>query len=271
MDSISDGLLAADEQGRLTLINRAARTLFGLEPTAAVGQPINTLALGDTQLPEALAGRPCLRVPRHHVFDNHRSQFLATTLSIRDDTGRIAGAVEILQDMKELRSLAQAIIQPEHEAFANIVGASPALQAPIRLAQQVALTDVIVCLRGESGTGKELFARAIHSESGRNGEFVAINCAALPSELLESELFGYAGGAFTGAQRDGKAGLFELAKDGTLFLDENRGIAAGSASQIAARYSGRYPAPGRWGAGDSRHRPHHHGHQPSFGGDDGRW
>ncbi|MEZ5583677.1 MAG: sigma 54-interacting transcriptional regulator [Candidatus Competibacteraceae bacterium] len=220
LDSISDGLLAADEHGHLTLINRAARTLFGLETTAALGQPIDTLTLGDTQLPEALAGRPCLRVPRHHVFDGHRSQFLATTLSIRDDTGRIAGAVEILQDMKELRSLAQAIIHPEHEAFANIVGVSPALQAPIRLAQQVALTDVIVCLRGESGTGKELFARAIHSESGRAGEFVAINCAALPSELLESELFGYAGGAFTGAQREGKAGLFELANDGTLFLDE---------------------------------------------------
>ncbi|MEE4376526.1 MAG: sigma 54-interacting transcriptional regulator [Candidatus Competibacteraceae bacterium] len=220
LDSISDGLLAADEQGQLTLINRAARNLFGLETTAALGRPIDTLALGNTQLPEALAGRPCLRVPHHHVLDGHRSQFLSTTLSIRDDIGRIAGAVEILQDMTELRSLAQAIIQPEREAFANIVGASPALQTPIRLAQQVAPTDVIVCLRGESGTGKELFARAIHSESGRTGEFVAINCAALPSELLESELFGYAGGAFTGAQREGKAGLFELAKDGTLFLDE---------------------------------------------------
>ena len=220
LDSISDGLLAADDQGQLTLINRAARTLFGIEPTSALGQAIEILPLGDSQLPEALAGRPCLRVPRHHVLDGYRSQFLATTLSIQDDTGRIAGAVEILQDMTELRSLAQAIIHPEHEAFANIVGASPALQAPIRLAQQVAPTDVIVCLRGESGTGKELFARAIHNESGRTGEFVAINCAALPSELLESELFGYTGGAFTGAQREGKAGLFELAKDGTLFLDE---------------------------------------------------
>ncbi len=220
LDSISDGLLAADQHGCLTLINRAAQTVFGLDPAAVMGQPVDTLALGDTRLPDALGGRCVLRVPRHHVLGNHRAQFLDTTLAIRNEAGQIAGAVEILQDMTQLRSLAQAIIQPERAAFANIVGSSPALQAPIRLAQQVANTDVIVCLQGESGTGKELFTRAIHSESGRRGEFVAINCAALPSELLESELFGYAGGAFTGAQREGKPGLFESAKDGTLFLDE---------------------------------------------------
>jgi transcriptional regulator of aroF, aroG, tyrA and aromatic amino acid transport len=220
LNSISDGLVAVDERGRLTLINRAAQQLFGVDPVEASGRPLEQLELGDTRLPEALQGQPCERVPRHHLIDGQRAQFLATTLSIRDEAGQIGGAVEILQDMGQLRSLAQAIIDPEHEAFACIVGTSAALQTPIRLAQQVSRTDVIVCLRGESGTGKELFARAIHTESRRTGEFVAINCAALPADLLESELFGYAGGAFTGAQRDGKPGLFELAKEGTLFLDE---------------------------------------------------
>ena len=220
LDSISDGLLAVDEKGCLTLINRAAQNLFGMDPAALVGRRVDTLELGDTRLLDALEGRPCLRAPRHHVVGKHRAQFIATTLSIRDGDSHIMGAVEILQNMTQLRSLAQAIIQPEQAAFANIIGSSPALRPTIRLAQQVASTDVVICLRGESGTGKELFTRAIHNESGRTGEFVAINCAALPPDLLESELFGYTGGAFTGAQREGKPGLFELAKDGTLFLDE---------------------------------------------------
>lgn len=88
------------------------------------------------------------------------------------------------------------------------------------LAQKIAGTDSIIFIRGDSGTGKELFARAIHAHSGREGSFVPINCAALPEPLLESELFGYASGAFTGGRKEGKPGLFEIAKKGTVFLDE---------------------------------------------------
>lgn len=105
--------------------------------------------------------------------------------------------------------------------FDNIIGQSPAIKAVKEFSKQVAIGDSTVLIRGESGTGKELFARAIHNESLRsNAPFIAVNCAAIPEPLLESELFGYVEGAFTGARKGGKPGKCELAAGGTLFLDE---------------------------------------------------
>jgi transcriptional regulator of aroF, aroG, tyrA and aromatic amino acid transport len=102
----------------------------------------------------------------------------------------------------------------------------------IAFAQKIAPSATIVSIRGESGTGKELFARAIHIESGRRGPFVPVNCAALPESLLESELFGYEKGSFTGARDSGKPGLFETADTGTLFLDEIAEMPPGSQAKI---------------------------------------
>jgi transcriptional regulator with PAS, ATPase and Fis domain len=105
--------------------------------------------------------------------------------------------------------------------FHDILGSSPALKQCIKLAQNASRTNANVLILGESGTGKELFAQAIHNESSRcAGPFVAINCGALSRELIQSELFGYEGGAFTGAKKEGNPGRFELADGGTLFLDE---------------------------------------------------
>lgn len=110
--------------------------------------------------------------------------------------------------------------------FSDICGTSPALQRTVELAKKMARTDSSILITGESGTGKELFAHAIHNSSRRaDAPFVAINCAALPDELLESELFGYEEGAFTGAKKGGKIGLFELAHTGSIFLDEIEGMA----------------------------------------------
>jgi transcriptional regulator of acetoin/glycerol metabolism len=111
----------------------------------------------------------------------------------------------------------------EHPAggpFTGILGESPQIQRVLRTVERFAHSDCGILLTGESGTGKELFARAIHQAGGRSGPFVAINCAALPGNLIASELFGYVGGAFTGAENKGRLGKIELAKDGTLFLDE---------------------------------------------------
>ncbi len=104
--------------------------------------------------------------------------------------------------------------------FSNILGDSPQIHTILQTAMRFAKTDNGILLTGESGTGKEMFAQAIHQASGRSGSFIAINCAALPSNLIASELFGYVSGAFTGAEQKGRMGKIELAKDGTLFLDE---------------------------------------------------
>ena len=117
--------------------------------------------------------------------------------------------------------------------FQDIIHKSPAMEASIRLAKQAAVTDCTVLLRGESGSGKELFAQAIHNFSRRSsGPFVAVNCAALAESLLESQLFGYEDGAFTGARKGGKAGLFEQAHRGTIFLDEIGDISPHLQSQL---------------------------------------
>ncbi len=156
---------------------------------------------------------------------------------IREDRFRvvldnIVGAVKIAKNMKEIRRLAKTIWQPATISFSEVIGEHPAIQEAIALAQKIATTDSVVSIRGESGTGKELFAQAIHTASHQEGPFVPIDCAALPESLLESELFGYAGGAFSSAGRDGKPGLFEIAHNGTLFLDAIGEMPAGPQAKI---------------------------------------
>lgn len=151
--------------------------------------------------------------------------------------GEKRGAILILEDIQELRYMKQErdsalanlhMLEEEirhqkkaEEVFERVVGRSKRIEEVIRLAKRAALSISTVLLLGESGTGKGLIARAIHDASARReGPFITINCASIPESLLESELFGYEGGAFTGANREGKPGKFELAHGGTIFLDE---------------------------------------------------
>jgi transcriptional regulator with PAS, ATPase and Fis domain len=144
---------------------------------------------------------------------------------LRDDTGNVAGAVGTFTDLTSfiLNNEKIAVLEEQaksREAFQQLIGKSPAMQEIFRRLRLAAQSDVTVLLTGESGTGKELAARAIHALSARKDKpFFAINCAAIPETLLESELFGHAKGAFTGAIRD-KTGMFQAADGGTLFLDE---------------------------------------------------
>ena len=136
--------------------------------------------------------------------------------------GKSVGAVISVKDFKEVRT---DIYKFTHEQikydFTDIIGGSDATVKIIEYAKQIASTDSTILIQGESGTGKELFARAIHNHGRREqGPFIPINCAAIPESLLESELFGYDEGAFSGARKGGKPGKFELASDGTIFLDE---------------------------------------------------
>jgi transcriptional regulator of aroF, aroG, tyrA and aromatic amino acid transport len=220
LDSISDGILAVNEQGKVTTINRVAQEILGCEAKAVLEKDLRELNLPDRSLLECLEGRIYTNVRKNLFTEKGRFQFLASGKLIRDSRDRIVGAVEIMKDMKEIKALANAVAQPSQYTFGDMVGRSPAIETAIAFAQKIAGTDAIVSIRGESGTGKELFASAIHAESGRGGLFVPINCAALPETLLESELFGYVGGAFSGAKKEGKPGLFEVAQGGTIFLDE---------------------------------------------------
>lgn len=223
LDSISEGIIGLDEEGRITEINRNAQGLFGLERQSVIGRPIRQFlsapSVQDTlQTGEEHTGDPC------RIGNNLLS---VTSVPIRVN-GDGKGAVVTIQEVRNIQSMEQklrkAIIASGHFAknsFADIIGTSEAMLRVKKRAETYARVDSTVLVYGKTGTGKELFAQSIHNASRRAGNpFVAVNCAALPESLLESELFGYVSGAFTGARVGGKSGLFEVANTGTIFLDE---------------------------------------------------
>ena len=220
LDNISDGVFSIGRDGCITTINRVARKAVGCENRPVVGRDIREIDLPDYTILECLEGRRFNRIKKTIVKENDRYQYLATGRPILDTDGRIIGAVEIAKDMQEIKMLARSIAESDTVSFGDIIGRHPSIIAAIAFAQRIAGSDATVSIRGASGTGKELFARAIHFASGRKGPFVPLNCAALPEQLLESELFGYVGGAFTGGRREGRPGLFECAAGGSVFLDE---------------------------------------------------
>ncbi len=158
---------------------------------------------------------------RIKVKSNHIS-LIHTIQLVTSEKGERLGAVITFNEVKDIYKLAQNIAGTRaHFTFDSIVGSSPALIAAVKLARGAASSDSTVLLQGETGTGKELFAQSIHNQSSRcNNPFIPINCGAIPSNLLESELFGYVDGTFTGAAKGGKPGKFELANTGTILLDE---------------------------------------------------
>ncbi len=232
LDNISDGVIAVDREGKITVINRVARETLGQVGQELIGEEVNQLRLPDYAILECLHGTEFTNVRQDVITTAGRYQYFTSGHPIRDTSGRILGAVEISKDLQTIKTLAQSITEPDQINFSNILGNHPTMRATIRYAQKMAPTSIIACIRGASGTGKELFARAIHVASRRRGPFIPINCAALPEHLLESELFGYAGGAFTGARREGKPGLFEIANGGTIFLDEIGELPSGSQAKL---------------------------------------
>ncbi len=220
LDSISDGILAVDEDGKLAIINRVARKMLDCHEDDIIGKKLHELNLPDNRILDCLQGKTYVNTKRNLIRGRERYQFLTTGKTIHGSRRRIVGAVEVMQDMKVIRELVSVVAQTPQLTFSDMIGHSSTISNAIAFAEKIAATDGTVSIRGESGTGKELFASAIHTASGRSGLFIPINCAALPESLLESELFGYVGGAFSGAKKKGKAGLFETAKEGTIFLDE---------------------------------------------------
>ncbi len=150
-----------------------------------------------------------------------KGMYISTARAIKDDGNKSIGSVILIKDLQETIEIANSIKYKEEEAFKGIIGNSGCMENLKEICKSVAKTNSTVLIRGESGTGKELFAKAIYKLSLRNNKnFVTVNCAGLQDNLIESELFGYESGSFTGAKSNGKQGFFKLANKGTIFLDE---------------------------------------------------
>ncbi|RKX27515.1 MAG: Fis family transcriptional regulator [Candidatus Zixiibacteriota bacterium] len=225
VDSISDGVLAVDLDRRITFMNRAAERITGFSQQDAFGkhcwEVFHTNVCKDScPLKRAMNGTAST-VNRPVCITNRRGKGVPVSISatlLRDAQGTVIGGVETLRDLDLIRQL-----HKEHESqyvFEDMISRSKKMRELFEILPAIAESESTVLIEGESGTGKELIARAIHSLSPRkDGPFVALNCGALPDNLLESELFGYVAGAFTDAKKD-KKGRFAIAKGGTLLLDE---------------------------------------------------
>lgn len=230
INSTHDAISVVDEQGKGILINPAYTELTGLSEKDVINQPatIDIPEGGESMHLKVLATRKPVDNVRMILGPNKKDVIVNVAPIFVNDT--LKGSVGVVHDVSEIKKLTEEladvrrIIRMQLNAkysFNDIIGSSIALKYAIEQAQRAAITPATVLLRGESGTGKELFAHAIHNASQRSkGRFMKVNCAALTETLLESELFGYSEGAFTGAKRGGKPGFFEEADGGTLFLDE---------------------------------------------------
>lgn len=225
LDSINDGVFTVDDQWRITSFNRAAEQITGVPREQALGRPcceVFRASICETacSLRETLTtGKPIVN-KAVYILDaqGNRIPISISTSVFRDGQGNILGGVETFRDLSLVEELRKEL--ESKYRFADIVARSRVIHDIFEILPQIAESDSSVLIEGASGTGKELFARAIHDLSSRRDKpFVAINCAAFPDTLLESELFGYKAGAFTDARTD-KAGRFALADGGTLLLDE---------------------------------------------------
>ena len=235
VDTLQDGVIVVDPMGTIVAVNPAAEQLTGYIADELVGQSCRILDCTGCKIIGNGAGkqwcglyvRGGVRAKKCTITNKeHRTVTIVKNASIlRDKGGQIIGAVETLKDMSEVVRQEQEILSLRRtfhldDGYHGILGQAPAMQALYEMIENVAMTEAPVFIDGESGTGKELVAHAIHTVSPRRDKpFIKVNCAALNENLLESELFGHAKGAYTGADR-ARIGRFEAAHGGTIFLDE---------------------------------------------------
>lgn len=216
--SQTDPVLAVDGRGLVVVANAAAVSASGLAESALAGMSLKELT-GDPQLAEALLSQGC-RLPLSEV-QLGGERYLLEAVALHESSGMVAGAMLTLHAPHRIGERLSALQNYSAGSFESILGQSAAIGQLKQRAARMAQVDAPLMIRGETGTGKELMAHACHASSPRRDQpFFALNCAALPESLAESELFGYAPGAFTGALRGGRPGLLELTDGGTLFLDE---------------------------------------------------
>ncbi len=221
LESMSDGLISIDNNGLITEINAKAGEIFGVKPSLVKGRHVAQVYRRPPVL--QLLGDGMEYENKEMVIDRTGRKIHSSGSLLRDDSGAVIGAMAVFRE--HTSRLWQPVRRPtlpaQRYTFDDIVGQSSAITELKKWAQLAAGSPSTVLIKGESGTGKELFAQAIHNASSRRDRpFVAINSAALPEALVESELFGHDEGAFTGSRKGGQAGKFEIAEGGTVFLDE---------------------------------------------------
>jgi PAS domain S-box-containing protein len=225
LDSINEGVFTVDLDWNITSFNRAAEKITRVRFNDAMGRPCcevfrTSICENACALKKTLStGRPLVNVRCHIVSGSGRLiPIRLSTALLRDNHGTVVGGIGTIQDLTQVEQLRKKL--ESRYTFEDIIGRSPVMMDLFQVMPQIAESDSTVLIVGASGTGKELFARAIHNLSRRRRKpFIAVNCGALPDTLLESELFGYKAGAFTGARKD-KPGRFALAQGGTVLLDE---------------------------------------------------
>ncbi|OZV11224.1 hypothetical protein CIW83_16115 [Tissierella sp. P1] len=232
LGNLHEAVCVINTSGIVTFWNASSEKLYGIEANEIVGSHIEKF-FPNALLIRVLKEKRTFQNLKYKPKDESDVIISATPLIYK---GELIGAVSTDRDLNEITNLYMELdrektkveilkqqmkeITQDKYFFGKIIGKSKALVDAMTIAKQVAKTDASVLITGESGTGKEVFSRAIHQESDRKGDFIPVNCSAIPSNLLESELFGYVEGAFTGAYKKGRPGKFELANGGTLFLDE---------------------------------------------------
>jgi len=222
IESIDSGVIAVDRNGIITQINNQGKQILNWEGDL-IGEPLSKL-LGSKDDWKRVIFDGSSYVDREVFIKSHHRmiQLITTVKPIYDIDAKVQGIILVFNEINRIRKLVNEMAGSQAQfTFEDIMGISPCIQEAKRQAILAAAGISNVLLLGETGTGKELFAQAIHNQSDRkNHPFVAINCGAIPRDLLESELFGYVEGAFTGAKRGGRPGKLELASGGTVFLDE---------------------------------------------------
>lgn len=245
LNSIHEAVCICDNDGIIIYWNKSSEKLYGIKSEEVIGKHISTHFCNPIIL-KALNEEKSIENVKHEpikgksvilsaipVF-NKENKLIAVVSTDRDVTEVAKLSKELASVKKEIEFLSYAYNREiaNNYNFSYVMGKSKKIIDAIALCQKVASTSTSVLITGESGTGKEVFAKSIHEASGRQGKFVALNCSAIPEHLLESELFGYVDGAFTGASKKGKIGMFEFADGGTLFLDEIGDMAIGMQSKL---------------------------------------